>query len=78
MRQHDPEMVCLHVARETFGKKTELVSLESELYADGVAMLEQVCEQAGRAFELVDPVEMLCKIDDSYKYVRIADARPRK
>ena len=75
MYETDPDMVCLHVAKETFGKKAELVGLEDELYADAVPMLELVCLNAGREFDLVDPVEMQVCLDGDYKYVRIADAR---
>lgn len=75
MYETDPDMVCLHVARETFGKKAELVGLEDELYASAVAMLEKVCLDAGKEFDLVDPVEIQVKINGDYKYVRIADAR---
>ncbi|MCP3669981.1 MAG: hypothetical protein GY814_06030 [Gammaproteobacteria bacterium] len=75
MYETDPDMVCLHVAKETFGKRAELVGLEDELYADAVPMLEKVCLDNGLVFDLICPVEMQVKIDGNFKYVRIADAR---
>jgi len=71
----DPDELCLHVAKETFGKYTTLVSLDDELYADAVAMLEKHCEENDRQFDLTDPVDMVVDIDLDPKYVRIADTR---
>lgn len=75
MHISDPEYMCSMVAKQTFGKKAKLVELESQLYAEGVAMLEKVCEDANSEFKMSDPVDMICKIDGDLKYVRIVDAR---
>ena len=40
-------------------------------------MLEAVCEEADREFVLLDPVDMVCKIDGNNSYIRIADARTK-
>ncbi len=71
MYKTDPDMVCLHVARQTFGDKATLVGLENQVYADAIGLLEKVCIEQGKSFELIDPVDMLAKIDDGYKYVRV-------
>jgi len=78
MDTYDPDMVCAHVARETFGKRAILVGLNDEIYAEAVAMLEQVCESADRDFDLIDPVEMIATIDSGHKYIRVVDVRKIK
>jgi len=75
MQINNPDVVANTLAKQTFGDGTLVIGLDDEMYADGVAMLEKHCWDDGKEFDLVCPVEMQCKIDGEYKYVRICDVR---